>query len=157
MYFVDVCLWLIWPVWFLHFSCDICMFFPAFHSFVLLCVYCKCVAFINRITLTVVLIIIANTGVCYCQTWYLGFLLLIIIYIAYTIGIKGQQYLGSNILSSHGFFQCVSLNARCYQNVFQRNSYSSFGLELTLLNIFILGVICLMQLNSVQDLLRATE
>lgn len=125
------------------------MFFPAFHSFVLLWVYCKCVAVMNRITVNLVFIIIANTGVCYCQTSYLGFLSLIIIYTAYAIGLNGQQYLGSNILSSHGFFQCVSLNAECYQNVFQSNSYSSFGLELTLLNIFILGVICVIQLNSV--------
>lgn len=35
MYFVDVCLWLIWPVLFLHFSCKICMFF--FPSFPLFC------------------------------------------------------------------------------------------------------------------------
>lgn len=83
-----------------------------------------------------------------------GFLPLIVIFTAYTTGLKGQQYLGSNSLSSHRFFQCISPNAQRYQNVFQSNSYSSFGLQLTLLNIFILGVICLMQLNSVQRLIK---
>lgn len=70
--------------------------------------------------------------------------------------LKGNNIWEATPLLSHGLFHCVSLNAECCQNVSQRNTQSSFGLELTLLNIFIC-LICLMQLNSAQNLPKATK